>query len=279
MPQLRKITQDMFEEMMEDHLLWQSHQEGAQKFVIDSADFTDLDMSNAALTCAIFTNCRFDGARMSNTSIQAGVLEGCYFRGTDMSCMTLTYANMRYSYFSHVNFLHSRLTEADMRDTQITACKLRDTLFIGTKMEGCVIRDSDLSSANLSGSRGLLDPAQYMRKHFQKTDGGYIAYKVFGVSHEPPAYWHIMPGAILEEEVNPDRTALYGCGVNLGTAEFVCQRLAVSSVWECLISWEDLPSVIVPYATDGWIRCRRVRLIREWNVKELADKLNIALSL
>ena len=50
------------------------------------------------------------------------------------------------------------------------------------------------------------------------------------------------------------------CGVNVGT-ETWCQRTYVDApLWRCLVKWEWMPSLVVPYNTDGKVRVGRVKL-------------------
>lgn len=92
---------------------------------------------------------------------------------------------------------------------------------------------------------------------------GVIVYKAFGENYSPPSKWAIMPGAILEEEVNYTRTSECACGVNVATMGWIRRNVNDSKdVWRCLIRWEWLPGVCVPYHTDGKIRAARVMLLK-----------------
>ena len=67
----------------------------------------------------------------------------------------------------------------------------------------------------------------------------------------------------IEEVVNFDMTAECGCGVNVATMGWIekyCSSNAI--VWECLIKWEWMVGVCVPYNTDGKIRASKVKLLR-----------------
>ena len=83
------------------------------------------------------------------------------------------------------------------------------------------LRDADLSNANLSNAKNLLNSADYILAHFDKSNEGIIAYKTFGAHYQPNLAWEIKPGAVLEEVVNPNRTNECGCGINVGTLEWV----------------------------------------------------------
>ena len=127
------------------------------------------------------------------------------------------------------------------------------------------LSDADLSGANLSdadlsGSKGLLDAINYMEAHFERTDEGYIVYKTFGENYSAPELWKIEPGEIIEETVNCDRTTECGCGINVAPLEWV-RRNGRNQPYKLLIRWEWLPGVVVPYNTDGKIRCSKAQIL------------------
>ena len=119
---------------------------------------------------------------------------------------------------------------------------------------------ADLSGADLSGSKGLLDAINYMEAHFERTDEGYIVYKTFGENYSAPELWKIEPGEIIEETVNCDRTTECGCGINVAPLEWV-RRNGCNHPYKLLIRWEWLPGVVVPYNTDGKIRCSKAQIL------------------
>jgi len=127
---------------------------------------------------------------------------------------------------------------------------------------------ADLSGADLSGAGGLLDPSEFLAKHFEFDDNGLIVFKAFGdTSCKQPDRWDVKPGSVIEEIVNPCRVSTCACGVNCATREW-CERFYREEikhgdvvVWRCRIKWRDLPGVVVPYHTDGKIRCARLELI------------------
>ena len=167
----------------------------------------------------------------------------------------LTRANLRGANLTGANLRGAYLKEADLRMADLT----------GANLTGSNLTRADLSRADLSNSQWLIVAIDYMARHFEKTQEGYIAYKQFGMHRHPNPKWEIEAGAVISEVVNPNRTDDCGCGVNVGTKQWVAGNLSViaSKVWKCLIRWEWLPGVVVPYNTDGKIRCERVELICE----------------
>ena len=130
----------------------------------------------------------------------------------------------------------------------------------GADLSGANLRRADLSGADLSGSQGLLDAINFMEAHFERTDDGYIVYKSFNSSYDAPDRWKIEPGEVIEEVVNPDRTRECGCGINVAPLEWV-RNDNYNQPYKLLIRWEWLPGVVVPYNTDGKIRCSKAQIL------------------
>ena len=122
------------------------------------------------------------------------------------------------------------------------------------------LSNADLRGADLSGSQGLLDAINYMEANFERTDEGYIVYKIFNENCSAPEAWKIEPGEIIEETVNCDRTIEYGCGINVAPLELV-KKYGCNQPYKLLIRWEWLPGVVVPYNTDGKIRCSKAQIL------------------
>jgi len=127
-------------------------------------------------------------------------------------------------------------------------------------LSGADLRCANLSSADLSGAQNLLSSLNYMEAHFERTADGYIVYKTFGGQYEPPTHWKIEKGAVITEVVNPDRCTDCGSGINVAPLEWVKKNYK-GAIWKCLIRWEWACGIIVPYMTDGKIRCERCELL------------------
>ena len=123
---------------------------------------------------------------------------------------------------------------------------------------------TDLIEANLSRAIGLLDPADWLSKNFEKTAEGILVFKRFGTTEFPqPQTWKIEPGSVITEVVNHDRCCTCACGINFGTRSWCAKHYQTEELWECLIRWIDLADVAVPYMTDGKARCGRMTLVRK----------------
>ena len=144
---------------------------------------------------------------------------------------------------------------------------LEGAILFEADLKGVNLRNANLERANLIHTIGLLSPIDYLAQNFEKTADGYIVYKVFGMYYPPRTDWVIKDGSIIEDIVNPDRTNTYEYGINVATKWWIKgEDPEINKVWKCLIKWEWLPGVVVPYATDGGIRCERLMLLEEVDI-------------
>ena len=167
----------------------------------------------------------------------------------------LSETDLRWANLSGANLSEANLNLADLRGVNLSRANLRG---------------ADLRWANLSGAKDLLNPVTWLRENFKNVDEGITVYKAIGrgTACSIPDYWTIAPGEYLEEVVNPLPTVDCACGVNFGTRDWIRQYYAQAitegaiQIWECLIEWMDLASVVVPYNTDGKARCGRLKLLQ-----------------
>ena len=100
-----------------------------------------------------------------------------------------------------------------------------------------------------------------MNANFERTADGYRVYKSFGSEYPTPDRWLVAPGSVITEVVNPDRGTDCGCGINVATRNW--DHFQSDKIWECLIRYEWLMGVVVPFHTDGKIRTARLELVKE----------------
>ena len=127
-------------------------------------------------------------------------------------------------------------------------------------LSGANLSGANLRRADLSQTQGLIDAINYMEAHFERTEEGYIAYKTFNSSYTAPDKWKIEPGEVLEEVCNPERTCDCGCGINVAPLDWVKSNHG-GKIYKMLIRFEWLAGVVVPYNTDGKIRCSRAQIL------------------
>ena len=86
-------------------------------------------------------------------------------------------------------------------------------------------------------------------------------YKTFGSQYKSPESWKIKAGSVITETVNPDRCTDCGSGINVAPIDWVKKNYPDNPIWKCLIRYEWLAGVIVPFNTDGKIRCEKLELV------------------
>ena len=173
-------------------------------------------------------------------------LSGINLSGADLSSADLSGADLYRANLSGANLYHANLSDADLS---------------GADLSGADLYHANLSGANLSGAKNLLSPINYLKENFERTDEGYIVYKCFNNMYSAPDKWDISIGSVIEEEVNPNRTTICGCGINVAPLDWVRNEYPHMQVYKLLIRWEWLAGVVVPYNTDGQIRCARAEII------------------
>jgi hypothetical protein len=102
-----------------------------------------------------------------------------------------------------------------------------------------------------------------MKANFEVVKDGYIAYKVFNLHYPPPQSWEITEMSILTSNVLANRESECACGINVAPLTWFQDNHISTGLWKVLIRWEWLPGVVVPYNTDGKIRCERIQLLEQ----------------
>ena len=139
---------------------------------------------------------------------------------------------------------------------------LRSANLSGADLSGADLSGANLSGANLSGAQGLPRPSEQLKSlGFASDDQGLIVYKTFGSERTPPAHWTIAEGQTITEVVNHNRQDDCGCGVNVGTLKWVEEHYGHDQIWELRIPPHALVDIIVPWGSDGKIRCAEAVII------------------
>ncbi len=221
------------------------------------ADLTRADLGSAVLDWADLESAVLTGAHISGAGLFGANLKGAHLGGAD-----LTGANLRCA----------RLRSADLRGAILDGADLSGADLRSADLSGAYLGEANLAGANLSGATGLLDPADFLEKHFEWTAEGLVVYKVFGLHRDPPPEWRIEPGAILSEVCNPDRGTTSGSGINVGPRRWIEEYSPLRPIWRCLIRWIDLAGVVVPFRTEGQIRCARLTLLEPLGLEETSPR-------
>ena len=238
------------------------------------------NLSDADLIDANLSGANLSGANLSDSNLSGADLSDADLSGADLSDANLSGANLRRADLRRADLIGANLSDADLRRADLRRADLSGANLSDADLSGADLSDADLSGAdlsdadlsyadlsganlrraNLSGSQGLLDAINYMEANFERTDEGYIVYKSFNENYSAPDSWKIEPGEIIEETVNCDSTTECGCGINVAPLEWV-RRNGRNQPYKLLIRWEWLPGVVVPFATDGKIRCSKAQIL------------------
>lgn len=195
--------------------------------------------------CADFSYKNLSGIKLAGKNLSMANFTGANLYEADLYGTKFSRAN-----FYGANFVGAELSEADFSDSDLGEADFR-----GANLSGTI-----LIRANLSGAKNLRLSTDYMEKTFEHTSEGYIVYKTFGDMYDVPDNWKIKPGSIITENVDFNRTNECGCGINVATLEWV-RNHHDGTVWKLLIEWPWLSGVVVPYNTEGKIRCEKARLL------------------
>ena len=146
---------------------------------------------------------------------------------------------------------------ADLHEADLSVADLYEANLRGANLYG-----ADLRGANLSQVKGLLNPSRWIKDNFKRTKEGYIVYKAFGHTiYNQKCFGTIKKGKIIREVVNPDRGTDCGCGINFATLNWVKNNYSNSTIRKCLLRWEDLATLVVPFNTNGKARCGSLKVL------------------
>lgn len=181
----------------------------------------------------------------------------------DLSFMNLEGADLYGANLAGADLSNSNLTNANLNQADLTLANLLSAKLVGADLRGVLFSKTNLILANLSGAK-IEDNSKAFISKFKKTSEGIIVYKgIFNTEYSVPSYWEIKEGSYLEENVDFNRHIDCGHGVNFAYKEWIREHYPDSDVWECLIEWDDLPGVVIPFNTSGKARCNRLKLVKQ----------------
>ena len=238
--------------ILEAHKKWLNDEEGGKR----------ADLSYAGLRCA-----NLNGADLRYADLSGANLKRADLRDADLRYAGLNGADLSYAELNGADLRYADLSYAELRDTNLSGANLSGADLSGANLKradlnGANLNGADLRYADLSGARNVLAQIDFIKNNFETTKDGVIVYKTFNSAYKPPEKWVIQQGSVITENVTFDRTNNCGCGINVAPLEGVKKNNSgEKDIWKCLIRWEWLCGVCVPYNTDGKIRCEKVELI------------------
>jgi len=197
-----------------------------------------------------------------NANLIGADLSETYLNGADLSEAYLSGADLRRADLRRANLSMTDLRRADLRRANLSMTDLSGANLNGACLREANLNGADLREANLSGADGLLCAKDYLNQ-FKSDKRGIYVFKAQSTHYTQPKGWKIEPGAFLCETANHNRTTECGCGVNFATKEWIQNNIENAVTWRCLIHWEDVVNVCVPYNTDGKARCERLELVEK----------------
>jgi hypothetical protein len=204
-------------------------------------------------------------ADLSGANLSGDDLRGADLRGANLSEAYLSGANLKKANLSGADLSGADLSEANLSGANLSEADLRKANLRGADLSGANLSGADLSGADLSGAKNIFSVSTWFNENFKKSSNndGYEVYKAIGnTSYKKPNHWIISEDSFISDNVNPVATVECGCGVNFGTLKFIKENYPnANEVWKCLLLYEDMPSLVVPWNTDGKCRCERLKLL------------------
>ena len=226
-----------------------------RQMIYSRLDLSDADLSDANLRGADLSDANLRGANLSYANLRGANLRGANLRGANLSYADLSDANL-----SGANLRGANLSDANLSGANLSGANLIDANLSYANLSGANLSYANLRGANLRGAKGYVSAAVWLKGNFEY-DNGYIVYRAQQGCKTKPEHWRFDTGEALTEVCNPDRGTLCACGVHFATLTWVKSNHPGQTIWKCRIEPQDLPGVIVPFATDGKARCERLVLI------------------
>lgn len=261
------MTNTELQNILKKHQLWLDGEPGGER-----ANLEGVNLSEANLEGVNLRHANLEGVNLFEANLQRANLSNANLEKTNLVGAILMRTNLFEANLFEANLFNANLQGANLQIANLRKATLERTCLEKADLFGANLTDANLERANLEGANlvhaiGLLSPIDYLAQNFEKTADGYIVYKVFGMYYAPRTDWVIKDGSIIEDIVHPDRANTYEYGINVATKWWIKgEDPNINKVWKCLIKWEWLPGVVVPYATDGGIRCERLMLLEEVDI-------------
>jgi len=217
---------------------------------IQDVDFYKSNLAGSNFRRSDISGTRFNNCHLANVSFRSAQLAACSFIGSALTKATFTLASLE-----GVSFTDAILDGSHFTKSALLCCDFRGADLCGTTLVSALISECDFS-----GARSMPNAIDYLKENFEFTSEGMIAYKTFGDEFNPNLNWDIKEGAVISENVNWNRFNDCGCGINVAPYSWVSCHYS-GKIWKILIRWEWLSGVVVPYDTNGKIRCERAEIV------------------
>lgn len=249
---MKKVTQEELDKIIEQHEECLNNDSGNELAILCFMDLTGLDLSRRNLSRITFRFCNFNSVDFHCSNLSEATIIGCRLIHSNMSDV-----DMSGSYLFDCVITDCNLSGSNLFNFDTACCHFKNINFTNTNLT-----DVDMAKTTITDSIGLRSAKEILDELFKKTDEGYIVYKVFGMYYEIPDYWNIEEDSIIEEKVDMNRMETCSYGINVAIKPWIEKCINKGQqIWKCLLSFDDLDKVCVPYGTDGKIRCGRLKLL------------------
>ena len=235
--------------------------------MIEEEMFVNVIFSGDLLEGIAFNNCQFYNCNFLEMNF-----DNVTFRFTEFSSTLFRNCEIVESCFEHVNFKASIFEECKIKPFSIYDCDLNNAKFAKCELRDCFIVDCNFGASNFSQTEGLHSQTTILENKFEKTDEGYICYKIFDLYHTPPETWDIEEGSIITEVVNQTRSVACAAGIHVGDRAWMkhtTETRDTKEIWKCLIKFEWLADVCVPFSNEGKIRVGKLKILERVDPNDL----------
>ena len=240
----------MFEAVMKQILLSTAVKEGRHLYNIWKVKKGKPDAQLSAVNFEMMT--------LSKSDMRYANLENANLKNAQLSKTCLSNANLRFA----------NLKNANLRGANLEFANLEFAVLDGADLEGAMLEGINLRQTRMYGTKGLPSAEKFLSE-FEKTSEGIVVWKRIGnaTHHMFSKRWGIKAGTVLEETVNPDRGTSFGAGVQFETRKWAQENYNEADLWKCLIRWDWLSDVVIPFGTDGRARAHKLELVEMVKVK------------
>lgn len=138
--------------------------------VFKYCDLSFVDFRNTSLEDVEFHRCELYGTKFNDSFIT-----NCKFYGCSGENIIFAFCNINNTKFKGCKFSNSSLNHSYIDETSV----LDDVDLSNSSLYRFTPKTS-LGRTNISNSKDLLSPIDFMNDNFEKTEKGYIVYKTFG---------------------------------------------------------------------------------------------------
>lgn len=181
---LKRVTQDELAEAVRKHDMFSRARVGGARAILSNRDLSGLSLKGRALSGADFSGAVLVDADLRGANLEGAVFFTANLHRADLTDATLARADMRGANLSGAVFSHANLNGADLREGSMAVKDKRgninlslqpgkgnadaakrlsggiftetvnasEAVFIGTKMQKCILRGANLSGAIFEGA-------------------------------------------------------------------------------------------------------------------------------